>query len=456
MFKLKKTLLLFVIIVLSISIVGTFSLIGCKTTAVEETVEEAQEEVADESEEVIDEVVEEEEVAEPVTLTLWDWQSGVGLGELWDELAAEFAKTHPGFAVDRKEFTYGDYNSALKTALAAGDAPDIFEVHPGPTSIDLVDGGTMLDLTDAITGDAEWSEWIAPALALKDMYLGDKIYYVPMDVNHLPLNYWKEMFEERNLTPPTTITELIAVSEVFLAEGITPIATGYADLWALTDMFTSLVRSADKSGDLIDRANIGEASWEDPIFKQALQTMADLTSAGILPKNVLEIAPFVEGMEMFVNKEAAMIWPIGQYGLSDLPIEARENDEIWDIPFPALTDDGTPAYTGGASITVAISPDSENIEIAIEFLKLMNSAFGQEVVFDSMRTPPGGLVSKEGATKLFERQTWDQNNTEIRYRYVDNPDISAVVISSIQEALLGGDIDALLAKIEAVSQEVNG
>lgn len=449
-------MLLLLVIVLSVSIVGTFSLIGCKTAAVEEAMEEGVEEVAEAVEEAVDEVEEAAEAAAPVTLTVWDWQSGVGLGEVvWDRLAAEFAKTHPGFVLERKEFTYGDYNSALKTALAAGDAPDIFEVHPGPTSVDLVDGSAIVDLTDAITGDAEWSEWIAPALNLKDMYIGGKLYYVPMDVNHLPLNYWKPMFEERNLTPPTTITELIAVSEVFLAEGITPIATGYADLWALTDMFTSLVRSADKTGDLIDRANIGEASWEDPIFKQALQTMADMTKDGILPKNVLELAPWPDGIDMFAKQEAAMFWPCGQYGLASLPAEALANDEIWDVPFPALTDDGSPAYTGGASITVAISPDSENVEIAIEFLKSMNSAFGQEVVFDSMRTPPGALVTKAADTKLFERQTSDQNNTEIRYRYIDNPDISAKVISSIQEALLGGDIDALLAAIETVSQSVN-
>ncbi|MCL5071772.1 MAG: extracellular solute-binding protein [Actinobacteria bacterium] len=449
MYKNKFIKLLVPLIVLFLFI--SLSLAGCKTTTTETT---SAETTAAETT-VAETTAAETTAAEPVNILWWDWQAGSNLVDVVNKLAEEFKKTHPNVTVERKEFAYADYNTALKTSLAAGEAPDVFEVHPGAPSNDLAQSGQLMDLTDIIKGDAEWSEWIAPALLLKDMYIDGKLYYVPMDVNHLPLNYWKPMFEERNLKPPTTIAELYEVAEVFKAEGIQPIATGFKDQWAMIDMFTVLVRTKDTTGDLIDRANLGQASWEDPLFKEAMQTIADLKDKGVIPSNVLEIGPWPEGIDMFVKKESAMFWPCGQYGLSSLPADALANDEIWDVPFPRLDENGKSLYTGGASITMGINPATPKAEIVIEFLKFLNGAFGQEVVFDSMRTPPGALVTKKSDVALFVRQTNDQNNMEIGYRYIDNPDIYKAVADGIQEALVGGDVDSILAKIEAASQEAN-
>ena len=138
----------------------------------------------------------------PITFLWWDWQSGgqiddpTYLGYVVNKIAAEFQKTHPNVSVERKDFSYGDYNAVLKTALASGEGPDVFEVHPGAPSNDLARAGQMVDLTNIIKGDAEWSEWIAPSLELKDMYINDKLYYIPLDVNHLPLVYWRQMFAD--------------------------------------------------------------------------------------------------------------------------------------------------------------------------------------------------------------------------------------------------------------------
>jgi len=432
----KKILLHISVITLIAAMVSLFSLVGCKEEAA--PVEEV-EEVAEE---------------EPVTLVWWDWQSGGDDMAPIKAAAEEYKKLHPNFTFERKTFTYGDYNAALKTAIVAGEGPDIFEIHPGAPSNDLVLEGQLLDLTDIILDDAEWSSWIEPALSVRDLYINDKIYYIPLDMNHLPIVYWIEMFESRNLEVPETLEDLYAVADAFNADGITPLVSMMVENWVEVDFFTIFVRQVDETGDLIERANRGEASWEDPIFKQAMQSIVSLYTNEVFPSNIMELG-WAECLDMFNKKEVAMVFPIGQFGLSSLPADAMKNSELSDFPLPLMDPNGKSLYTGGVSIAMGINPASKIPETSIDFAKFLNGPIGQELIFDSYRTPPGNLVTKESGNPLFDKQTNDQNTMEIGYRYVDNPDIYQAVIDGVVEAVLGGDIDAILANIEAVSQSVN-
>jgi raffinose/stachyose/melibiose transport system substrate-binding protein len=392
---------------------------------------------------------------EEVTLVFWDWQAAGNWGDVVKQVSDEYTKTHPNVKVDRKSFSYGDYNAVLKTALASGEGPDVFEVHPGAPSRDLAMAGQLVDLTDIIKNDAEWSKWIAPALNVPDMYIDGKMYYVAADMNHLPLVFWREMFDSRGLELPTTIDELFTVGKKLQADDIQPISGGFKDIWSSIDMFTVQVRTADKTKDLIDRANLGNASWVDPLFKQALQNIVDMKEASIIPNNVLELAPWPDGIDTFNKKESSMFWTCGQFGLSSLDQEELMNEAIGELPFPRMDSKGTSLFTGGASITMSANASAPQMDIIIDYLKFWNGPYGQEAIFDSLRTPPGALVTKASSIPLFTEMTNNQNNMEIGYRYIDNPDIYKAVADGIQKALIGGDVDEILAEIEKVSQDVN-
>jgi len=425
--KMKKTIVLLLVIVFLVSMIS----IG--TSCKEKLAKEA-----------------------PVTIVWWDWQSGGDDMAPIKAAAEEYKKLHPNFTFKRKTFGYGDYNIALKTALVSGEAPDIFQVHPGAPSRDLVNAGQLLDLTDIITGDADWSSWIEPALKVKDSYIDGRIYYVPIDMNHLPVVYWIEMFESRNLEVPTTLNELYEVADALNDDGIIPMVSMFAEKWVEVDFFTVFVRTADETGDLIERANIGEASWENPLFKQAMQSIVNLYNNGVFPTNILELG-WGDCLDMFNKKKAAMCFPIGQFGLTSLDLEPMLNGEISDFPLPQMDKDGKLLYTGGCSIVMAIHPAlaPEVQQTCIDFAKFLNGPVGQELLFDSFRSPPGSLVTKESDNPLFDKQTRDQNTMEIGYRYIDNPDIYQAVTDGVVEAILGEDIDSIMAKIEAVSQSVN-
>jgi raffinose/stachyose/melibiose transport system substrate-binding protein len=275
-----------------------------------------------------------------------------------------------------------------------------------------------------------------------------------MDVNLLPIVYWKDMFEERGLEVPTTIDEAVAISDEFNAEGIKPIVSMFGEAWPQVDIFVYFVRAADASGTLMDKAMVGEASWEDPLFKEALQAFVTLQTEKVFPNNIMEMV-WGDSLDMFNKKEAAMVYPVGQFGLNSFPKEAIDNDELGTMPFLKLHAEDKEMITGGASAMTCVNIDSPNVDAAVTFLKFINGPVGQEAEFDILRTPPGSLVDKKSDVNLFNIQTDMQNNMEVGYRRINSAELYAGVQDVIARALLGDNIDELLAELEAISQEVN-
>lgn len=449
----KKILVICVTIVLVMTFGMTFA--GCKAdSAAQETTVVQAEETTKATEAAAETETTAAATAEPVTLVWWDWQADLDITVV-NPIVESYTVEHPNVTIERKQYAYNDYNSALKTELTAGGGPDILEIEPGAPTVSLVEAGTLKDLTDIILNDSEWSSWIEPALALRDMYVDGKIYTIPLDVNHLPIVYWKEMFESRGLEAPETIEDLIAVSETLSADGIIPLTTMISEKWPQVDIFVALARGADSSNEMIDKAVLGEVSWEDPLFKEVLQAMVDLKTKGVFAANIMEMG-WADCLDLFNKKECAMVYPIGQFGLGSLDADAVANDEIGSIPFPKLKDDSRTLLTGGVSMAMGVNANSKNMEAAIDFIKYCNSVVGQEVIFDSMRTPPGAVVTKESDVAIFNLQTNNQSTMEIGYRRIDNPDLYQALQEGIDEALLGGNIDDILARIEQISKDVNG
>ena len=434
----KKIMLFILVAVLSVSIVATFSLISCK----EEAAPEVEEVVGGEAKEI--------------ALEVWDFQ-GDFYTEFWDEVVNGYNEANPNLSISivRKQFTIDDFNTALKGAFASNEPPDLFEIHPGTQSIELVSAGQLADFTDIILNDAEWSEWIGPALELKDSYVDGKIYGIPLNVNNLAIVYWKTLFDEKGLEFPTTIDELKQVGETFKADGYRILGAGFKDTWSMKDMWVALVRSGDESGDLIERANKGEASWKDPLFKKALEAMVDLKDSGILPENVLELGLQDEIIAMG-NKESIMVYPLPT-GAQFLFEDSSIYPDLGLAPMPRLDKNGTSMLTGGPGVVIGLSPqtDEEKKAIIVDLLKFVNSAYGQELMYDFAQTPPGNLVQKESPDPLFEKFTYNQNNMPVGYRYIDNAELNSAIENGIAKALLGIDVDTILEEIETLSQQVN-
>ncbi|WP_195283712.1 ABC transporter substrate-binding protein [Harryflintia acetispora] len=118
--------------------------------------------------------------------------------------------------------TQSQYNTTIKTRLAAGNPPQMIWGRPG-TYPEIIAAGHALDLSDW-DFVAKMSEENKKAAC--DPETG-KVYSVNFDKLYFMIFYNKDIFEKEGLAPPTSQEELIAVCQHFADKGQYAFARGY-------------------------------------------------------------------------------------------------------------------------------------------------------------------------------------------------------------------------------------
>ena len=139
-----------------------------------------------------------------------------------DDLITGFENEYPEISVSTEAVSMDNYLDVIKLRLSTGDAPDI--MFGGPSTYpELVDAGYIMDLTDK-----EYIQRISEG-SLSLMKLDDKVYGVPLDQMANVVFYNKDIFEELNLSVPTTYTEFIDTCKALKEAGYAACAAGYQD-----------------------------------------------------------------------------------------------------------------------------------------------------------------------------------------------------------------------------------
>lgn len=455
----KKLLLIMVVVVFSFSslLIG----IGCKdgtTEAVEETTEEAVEETTEEVEEETTEEVEDIWGTDPIEITLWTWQTTPAYGEYYDWIATEYNKLHPNITInhDFYEITAGGYIEALKASLAGGEAPDLFGVHPDNYP-EFVEAEAIVEITDILLNDEEWSEWIKPSLGIKELYWEDKIYYVPQGVNHRGVYYWKDMWPNGI---PQTLEELYTEAERLNSEGIIPYAAGGSEPLVLLDLFVTFTHQLDQPDEnMIPEADVGGISWINDTFKTAIEKSYEMYEKGVFSEDMISLTYAEDAFESFLSKKAAAFWFGGPWFVSALDITELENDNIgWDF-LPVIDSNYEKQIIGGIAATEAVNADSEHVDIALDILKFTNSPDAQAVLFNNMGDiPPGGHLFKgqKSGVPLWDKMIEMQGSADLGYPYINTAATKQELYNYMALLILGeASVDDVLAAVEKISEREN-
>src|SRR5262245_4622639 len=82
----------------------------------------------------------------PVTLTVWDQESGP-VSRIWDRLNAQFEHKYPNVTIKRVNRDFGQLKTLLKLAISGPHDPDVVEDSQGwPDMGQLVKAGLLLPL----------------------------------------------------------------------------------------------------------------------------------------------------------------------------------------------------------------------------------------------------------------------------------------------------------------------
>lgn len=216
-----------------------------------------------------------EETKAPVTLTWWH-NSVAGdngenpLGDLWNEVAAEFEAANPHVTINIEQIQNEDLQrTRIPTALQSGDAPDLFQQWGGGELAMQADAGYLMDLSSVLSEDiARLGGSVGPW-----QYQGTT-YGLPFQFGVEGIWYRKSLFEQAGIAgEPATMEELSAAVEKLKAINVVPIAVGAGDKWPAAHWWYNFaLRSCSKD---VMQASGGTLDFSDPCWAEAGQQLRD-------------------------------------------------------------------------------------------------------------------------------------------------------------------------------------
>jgi len=310
-------------------------------------------------------------VAQDTTLRVAMGSPGEAGIRVWDSIAAQFEETHPGVEV---EMNYQDddlYQTiGLPNLLAGRNAPDVYFEWTGDRMVTRYEDGYAADLTEAVESGplaGIYDEGVFP-----DASVDGKVVLVPhtADVSNV-IWYNKAILDENGVAPPTTWDELLAACDTLRAADIIPIASGNKDLWAAGNWLSHLTARV-VGEDLYASTLSGEGQFSTPEWEEAFGYIAELAERGCVNESVNAVDDNA-GAQLFFQGQAAM-HPIGSW-LVSWAIDENPDLDFDFVNLPAMPEGsaGNQDSVTGVSTGHMVNANSENIDLAVEFLALVNS-----------------------------------------------------------------------------------
>lgn len=258
---------------------------------------------------------------------------------------------------------------AVRPALAAGAGPDLVPTH-GPAFVaEFALAGQVLPLDDFVK-DLGWDEMFVP-WALDLGRVNGTLYSLPQELETVILWYNATLFEEHGWEPPTTMDELIALSEEIQNAGIIPFGGQGGECQACNEWYFTEFVNKIAGPEKVYQALKGEIPWTDPDFATSIETLNMMMQEGYWMGSVENFlaADFATFQSAFGAGEAAMnmegTWFYNS--VDEFFGESTEHGNDWGwVPFPSAT--GERIYSIGIGGTQSINKNSEHPEAAAEFL----------------------------------------------------------------------------------------
>lgn len=278
------------------------------------------------------------------TLSQWYHQYGeTGTEQAVKRYAAAYKK-----AKVTVQWRPGNYDQQTAAALLTDSGPDVFE--GGPT-LDQIQGGQVVDLTDLLDGV---KDDFNPGVLGPKTYDG-KIWGIPQVIDMQMLFYRKSLLKDAGVEPPTTVDELVDTAKRLTTSKVKGLFLGNdggAGVLGGTPLYAAGLQLITENGKI---------GFDDPAAARVLTKIHRLYADKSLllgaPADWSDPSAFLQGL-------TAMQWS----GLWALPQVQKElGDDFGVLPFPK-DGSGSPAVPVGAYGS-AVSARSKRQGAAKEFVQ---------------------------------------------------------------------------------------
>ena len=217
--------------------------------------------------------------AQTTEITLWShWAAEQIKRSFVEDAAKRFEAANPGVKVKISWYEKTALYAALKTALRAGQGPDIF--YAEPDQVEYMENGLLLDLSSLNWANVE--PWARQAWTWKG-----KPYGLPLEAWTLELYVNRDLLRELNVAVPASgqlspqaFAGMVTAAK---AKGITPMALGVGDRPFPGTQVTHEALLKRLGVQDYGRLLAGQLPWDDARVVATLRWVKGLLDAGLLP-----------------------------------------------------------------------------------------------------------------------------------------------------------------------------
>jgi len=307
-------------------------------------------------------------------LEVFSWWTSGGEAIALESLFHVYKYKYPGVEILNAAVTGGGGSAArpvLQTRLAAGDPPDVWQVHPGHELFgQYVQGDYCVPVT-ALYRTEGWDR-IVPQGLIDRVSKGGEIYAVLVGVHRgNVLWYNKKVLEKYKIKVGDTLSfeQFFSAAQKLKAAGVVPLAMGDAGLWATAGLFENTLLGV-----------LGPQGWQELFGGQRMFNDPRVQEAARLYGRMLDYQnadhsalSWDQAVRRVIHGKAAFTamgdWTYGELVKAGL----KENQDFGWVSFPG---------TEGIFLVVAdgftLAKGAPNLAEAVAWLEMVGSKEAQE------------------------------------------------------------------------------
>lgn len=306
----------------------------------------------------------------PVTLRIYAQYADDDTKIPYDYAVEELKKAYPHVTLEL-DVQAQDDGQKLQTYAATGNLPDIFQV--GAAQIETFKESGNIMILDDFAKSTGYLDKAHPN-AQSIIYNQDgHIYAYPYAGNELVMWYYnKAIFEQYGVKVPETMEELKTAIKTFKDNGIIPMSIFAKEKWITTALYDSILTRFLPEG--ITALDLLKANATDEPFKQAATTLKELVDLGMLPEGATNLN-YDQAAALFYEGKAAMFIN-GQWEIEGSTTKLGDKVDWMYYPVaPGFEANAKALSGGGAAGGYAVSPHSENKELAAEVAAFISQKY---------------------------------------------------------------------------------
>lgn len=292
----------------------------------------------------------------------------------WDAVAEAFETQNPD--VDVVINANPEIGEIIRPDLLSGNAPDFIYLptsnKSGVTNA-LIKDKLLADLSDVFE-DPAIKEKILPGFVdnvATSPYGDGKVYLAPLYYSTTGLFYNKTIFEQNGWDVPVTWDDFYALGDQAKDKGRALItyqglAPGYMEAMLIPAMVASV------GPENFEKAlNYEDGAWEQEGIVKAMEKVAKMSTNNYLMEGTVALS-HTQAQQQWLKGDALFI-PCGSWLEGEMAESPREDGFEWGFTAPPVMNQGDTKYVFTTFEEMFIPSDSDQIELAKEFLKFQYS-----------------------------------------------------------------------------------